>query len=145
MSMIDDKLVFSSGQAITTEGDHPSTKSVPLGSGKNAFDVPMNRQFEGVPVRLIIAARVKAPFGSVGAATLQVSIQTSPDDATWTTKLSGPVIPVADLVAGKYALREPMPLGDMNKYMRLLYTVGTADFNAGTIDAQIAMDAETNK
>ena len=79
-----------------------------------------------------------------GLTSLQVSYQTSPDNATWTDVELSPAIPLATLVAG-YPIKIPyrIPMGATGRYHRLNYVVvGTA--TAGTINAAFVASRQNN-
>jgi hypothetical protein len=80
-------------------------------------------------------------FGSAGAATLTVAVKRETDgtiDTDSTTVYTTPALAIADLTAGAWILRMPLPYNiDEDAYMGLLYTVGTATATSGTVDAWI--------
>ncbi len=94
---------------------------------------------------LLIYCGVNTTFTSGGNATMQVEIQTAPDNGSgapgsWTVlDLGTPLVPVASLVAGYEIFRTPMPLG-VQKFLKLSYIIGTANMTAGAIIAGIVLD-----
>jgi hypothetical protein len=80
-----------------------------------------------------------------GLTNLQVSVQASPDNATWTTISSGATVPVASLVAG-YQFKVPGSIeeGANARYLRLYYTVGGSNATAGKLTAAIVASRQTN-
>ena len=94
---------------------------------------------QGEPLYLNI--RVETAFGSAGAATLQVDVMRETDtdiDASSTTIYETGLIPVASLVAGYLILGMTLPINiDEDRYVGLLYTIGTAAMTAGTVNAWI--------
>jgi hypothetical protein len=104
--------------------------------------VPLTRDIgRGEEVDLSVA--VVASFNNLTS--LQVAVQTSPDNSTWTTKYSGKVVLLAELVAG-YQFKFPCCFdeGTDERYVRLYYTVvGTAP-TAGSITAGPVASRQTN-
>jgi hypothetical protein len=129
----DTNLVFSNQQPVTTST--ASTNVIDLGTTGTPFGatVPLVRDIGlGRPIELAVS--VGQSFA--GLTSLQVQVQTSPDNTTWTTVDSGAVIPAASLVAG-YLFSVPKRIEKANaRYLQLYYTVvGTA--TQGTINAEI--------
>jgi len=117
--MIDNSLVFSAEQAVTTTA--PSTNVVKTNGGD-------------VPNRLFLVVRVDTAF--TGCTSVAPSVET--DDASAfssaETVATFPTYPVASLTAGLLGII-PLPLG-LKDYLRMKYTVvGTA--TAGKISAFI--------
>ena len=83
-----------------------------------------------------IVIKVGAAF--TGLTSIQVNLQTSADDTTYTTVMSTAAIPVATLVAGYEFGFVTLPLQVPQRYMRLQYVVvGTGvlgDITAGFAD-----------
>lgn len=76
-------------------------------------------------------------------ATLTVTLETAPDDGSggigaWTPIESSGAIGVASLVAG-YKIPMQIPPG-VQKYLKLVYTVASANFTAGKLIAGIVLD-----
>lgn len=138
--IIDTSLVLSDQQAVTASS--PSTNTIDLGvtgtpfGATNALVRDIGR---GEPVDLSVS--VAQAFA--GLTSLQVSVQTSPDNATWTTVDSGATVPAAQLVAG-YLFRVPRLVENAGaRYLRLYYTMtGTA--TQGTINAAIVASRQSN-
>ena len=88
-------------------------------------------------------------FAAAGAATLQVQLQASVDNANWTTESQTDAIPKANLTAGaviKLPLGQQQPqsgsatptVSSIPRYYRLNYVVATGPFTAGTVTADLA-------
>lgn len=138
--ILDTTLVFSDQQAVT--GSAPSVNVIDLGSTGTSYggSAPLTRDLgKGQPIE--IAVSVGQSFA--GLASLQVAVQTSPDNLNWTTRDSGRVVSVSELVAG-YAFHVPNVIQSApDRFVRLFYTVtGTA--TQGTINAAIAASRQTN-
>jgi len=78
---------------------------------------------------------------STGSATVTVSLRRDTDstiDTDSTVIYTTPAIAKASLTAGAWILRMPLPYNvDEDAYVGLLYTIGTSDSSAGTVDAWI--------
>jgi hypothetical protein len=138
--IIDTSLVFSDQQAVTVSA--PSINTIDLGVTGTPFGAtnPLVRDIgRGEPVDLSVS--VAQAFA--GLTSLQVSVQTSPDNATWTTVDSGATVAAAQLVTG-YLFRVPHLVQNASaRYLRLYYTVaGTA--TQGTINAAIVASRQSN-
>jgi hypothetical protein len=117
--------------------DRPRPDRYPYGSS-----VPLTRDIgRGCEVEISVA--VTASFNNLTS--LQVGVQTSPDNATWTTRYLGEAVPLASLVAG-YQFKVPGEFeeGTDARYVRLFYTVAGTAPTAGTINAGIVASRQTN-
>ena len=143
--IFDKSLLLSDDQAITA--DAPSTNVIDLGAAGTPYGstVALTRDIgigEGSEVPLHVS--VTETFNNLTS--LQVQVQTSPDNATWTTIQGGKVVPAADLVAGyQFAVPAEFPEGTDDRYVRLNYDiVGTAP-TTGKLTAGPVMARQTNK
>ena len=123
--IFDHSLLLSDEQAIT--GDAVSTNVIDLGSAGTPYGsgVALTRDIgigSGVPMHV----SVNETFNNLTS--LQVQVQISPDNATWTTIMGGKVVAAADLVAGyQFDVPYQFPRGTKARYVRLNYDVsGTA-------------------
>ncbi len=95
---------------------------------------------------------------SGGGGTLNVKLQAAPDVAvthiptTWTTLAETGAIAVANLTAGQILARFPFlpafPAGLNPRYLRLVFTIGTAAFTAGSVASALVTtyrDDQANK
>ncbi len=138
--IIDNSLVFSDQQAVTASA--PSTNTIDLGTTgtPRLASAPLVRDIgQGAPIDL----SVSVSQGFAGLSSLQISVQTSPDNASWTTVDSGAIIPAAQLTTG-YLFEVPRRVQFAGaRYMRLYYTVtGTA--SQGAINAAIVASRQSN-
>jgi hypothetical protein len=104
--------------------------------------VPLTRDIgRGHEVEISVA--VTASFNNLTS--LQVGVQTSPDNSTWTTRYSGEAVPLASLVAG-YQFKVPGEFeeGTDARYVRLFYTVAGTAPTTGTVNAAIVASRQTN-
>jgi len=138
--IIDTTLVFSDQQLVTVSA--PSSNTIDLGATGTPFAAtnPLVRDIgRGEPLDLSVS--VSQVFA--GLTSLQVSVQTSPDNVTWTSVDTGAPIAAASLVAG-YMFRVPNIVQNAPaRYLRLYYSVvGTA--TQGAISAAIVASRQTN-
>lgn len=136
--MRDANLFFDEALALTSS--QASTNIIPLGpiDGGNA-----RRNIGEAGNQLYLELTVGTAFTSSGSSTLVVALET--DDATAfgsaATIFTSPSIAKATLAANK-KLIYALPPGAYEDYLRLSYTVGVADFTAGTITAEITMNPQ---
>lgn len=117
--MIDNSLVFSDAQAVTTTA--PSTNVVKTNGGD-------------VPNRLFLVVRVDSAFAGCTSVTPSVETDDASAFSSAETVATFPTYPVASLTEGMLGII-PLPLG-LKDYLRMKYTVaGTA--TAGKISAFI--------
>lgn len=136
--IIDGLLRLSDGQEVTT-GATPSTNVIDL---KTARDIGVGDD------DLEFNVMVGTAFTSGGSGTLAIAVQGSVDNSTFTTYVTTPAIAVAALTAGSQrVLKMPRRVAGaaMPRYVRLLYTVATADMTAGTITADLVHGAPASK
>lgn len=140
--MIFDKtLMFSDAQVITA--DAPSDNTIDLlATGSPYGGSPINKDV-GRSVHVPVSITINEAFNNVTS--LQVQVQTSPDNTTWTTIESGIVIPLSVLVAGhQVKVIDSLPEGTNARYVRLFYDItGTAP-TTGKVTAGVVMSRQTN-
>mgnify|MGYP000871811203 CR=1 FL=1 len=122
--ILDADLVFSNKQAVTATA--ASTNKIDLGVAGDA-----------IGQELTIHAVVDTAFATLTS--LTVSLETSADDSTWTTVLSGPAIARASLTKGASIFCVRVPQG-LSRYVRLKYTVGGSNATAGKVTAFASKD-----
>lgn len=130
--MLDANNLFEpvTGTAITASAD-----------STNTLDMLVNRDV-GAGAMLEIHVQTLQAFTAAGAATLQISLQGSTDNATFNDILVSPVYPKASLVAGIGLFRYTFPVYQLNetapgRYYKLRYTVATGPFTAGKLTAYL--------
>jgi len=126
--LIDKQNQFSDAQAVTSTGSTASTNIVDLGVARDIGGA--------VTEQLMLLCQVVTAFTSGGSATLQVQVQTSPDNSSWSTLAESAAIAVAALVQGYRFFENGVP-GPTSRYLRLNYVVGTAAMTAGKLDAAL--------
>lgn len=124
--MIDDKWVFSHEQAVTSTGDTESDKYVDTGIAD-----PNSGGASPKWINILVHTTVQGT-----SSTVAFSIVTSPDKSSWTKIWTSEAIPEADLVAG-YGRSIALP-PEHARYVKIVYTVGTAVLSAGKFHAYLA-------
>ena len=132
MSYIDQNLVLSDAQAVTTTA--VSTKSIDTITALRNIG-------SGEQIEVLVA--VGTAFTAGGAATMTVALQDSADNTTFADVLVSPAIAVASLVAGFEALRVRVP-ATTRRYIALNYTVATGPMTAGALTAVLELDRQDN-
>lgn len=122
--ILDADLVFSNKQAVTATAT--STNKIDLGAAGDA-----------IGQELTIHVVVDTAFATLTS--LTVSLETSADDSTWTTVLSGPAIARASLVKGASIFCVRVPQG-LSRYVRMKYTVGGSNATTGKVTAFASKD-----
>lgn len=137
MGMLDNECIFSNAQTFTATGDTPSTNVYDNGGTNGQSDNGQTSE------RLWINATVNTAFTSGGASTLQGVFQDSADNVTYADVVAGPVMPLANLIAGAVILQVQPPPGT-RRYWRLVYRTATAVFTAGAVDGYISESIQRN-
>ena len=134
--ILDGYLIFDSAAALTSTA-----------ASTNIFDLQNARDMGvGDDPALKLFCTVTTAFQSTGSSTLDVALQGSTDGSTWDTYLSLPQIAKSALVAGfrfgNVDWPRVAPGKSRPRYLRLYYTVGTADFTAGALSAMLVLDRQ---
>ncbi len=124
-------------------GDQPSANVIDVSQlASSASGLGRDVGIGGDPA-LELYVGIATTFSTGSSPTLQVRFQTAPDSSgspgSWTDLAMTPVLAASGLTAGTELLRIKIPAG-VQKYMRILYTVGTAAFTAGAVIAAIVLD-----
>lgn len=122
--ILDADLVFSNKQAVTATAE--STNTLDLGVAGDA-----------IGQELTIHVVVDTAFATLTS--LTVSLETSANNSTWTTVLSGPAIARASLTKGASVFCVRVPQG-LSRYVRMKYTVGGPNATAGKVTAFASKD-----
>ncbi|EAM9791082.1 hypothetical protein DYU29_19455 [Salmonella enterica] len=133
--ILDKLLMFSEKQAVTASA--ASTDVIDLGP------IDGTRRDIGAGYPLEFWATVDTTATAAGAATLNVQLQTSPDNSTWTTIYDSGALALAALTAGKRLFSAKVPAG-IQRYLRVNYTVGTGPLTAGAFTSGINLDVDNN-
>lgn len=111
--------------------------------GTNVIDLGVARNIGGsTHPTLELWAQITSTFlAAAGAATLQLLVETSPDNVTFATLASSPAVAKASLVAGyKFGINF---LPDVtSRYVRVSYVIGTNPGTAGTVTAGLVPSGE---
>ncbi len=99
--ILDKLLMFSEAQAVTASA--ASTDVIDLGP------IDGTRRDIGVGYPLEFWATVNTTAAAAGAATVNVQLQTSPDNSTWTTLTSTGDLALSALTAGKRVMSQKVP------------------------------------
>lgn len=133
--LMDALLLFDTATAITTSQDSYNTIDLSI-----ARDMGVGEE----PIRVL--AQVITAFTTTNSATLTVAFQGSTDDVTYTTYAQSRAYAAAELLAGRHLLQinVPRPGGTaaMPRYLKLVYTVGTGIFSAGTVTSALVLDRQ---
>lgn len=121
--MIDVLNMFSDGQAITASA-----------ASENVLDFGENGENCGEGTAVYLNIVVTEDFACGVAASLQVDLEDSADNAAYNDVLSSADIDKADLVKGKEILRVPLPDG-LRRYGRIYCNVTGGPFTAGKLSA----------
>lgn len=132
---IDSQETFSDGQSlVTATGDLVSTNIYDTGSSADV----------GIGEEMYLVVRVGTAV--VGAtSTTQVVLQTDDNTGFSSPKefpVTGALAPAA-LTANNYIAKYRLPIG-LERYLRVVYRVGTAALTAGTADAYLVKDVQAN-
>lgn len=133
--ILDKLLMFSEAQAVTAGG--ASTDVIDLAP------IDGTRRDIGVGYPLEFWATVNTTATAAGAATMNVQLQTSPDNSTWTTLYDSGTLALAALTAGKRLFSAKVPAG-VQRYLRVNYVVGTGPLTAGAFTSGINLDVDNN-
>lgn len=124
MAILDKQLEFSDAQAVTATA--ASTNVIDLDTAAP------NIGSSGTPIYAEV--RVNTTCTSGGSATIDAVLQHSTDNSTFTTLVAPAQVAVAAATAGTVIMRVPLP-AKHNRYLRINYTIGTANLTAGKFDA----------
>ncbi|EPN8565039.1 Bbp16 family capsid cement protein [Enterobacter hormaechei] len=133
--ILDKLLMFSEKQAVTASA--ASTDVIDLGP------IDGTRRDIGVGYPLEFWATVDTTATAAGAATLNVQLQTSPDNSTWTTIYDSGALALSALTVGKRLFSNKVPAG-VQRYLRVNYSVGTGPLTAGAFTSGINLDVDNN-
>ena len=133
--IIDYENELSSAQAVTSTGDTASTHHYDQGAAGDAYGE-----------ELYLNVQVNETVTSAGAATLRVRLETDDNSgfSSATVLYETAALPKADLVAGAQVSQVRLPKG-AERYLRVVYEVGTAALTAGKFDAVLVRNIQTNR
>ena len=137
--ILDAQNLFSTAQALTATA--ASTNVIDLGVARDIGTTGF------APAPSVVAQVITAML-SGGSSTLTITVQGSTDNSTFDDMVSTRAIPKASLTAGAlFSVKmPPLQIGQsLPRYLRLNYTVGTANFTDGTITAWLGLDVQRNR
>lgn len=158
--ILDGNLQFSGIAGIPTVGTGTTQGTAGMGddpmlaaitNSNNTVDL-LNARDMGIGDDPALKLLTVVSVAGAGGTSMQIAVQGSPDNATWTTMQTGPVIPLANLLVGTYLFATdlarivgPFPdrpgLQVLPRYLRLLYAaVGV--FTAGRFFGYLVLDRE---
>lgn len=135
--ILDQQLTFSDAQAKATgvfdsAADFDSTNIVDLSAAGDRLE------------DMYLVIRVDTAVQSAGSATVGFSLQTCATiNGTYSTLLSTAAIAKTSLTANTEVLKARVPLG-VKRFLKVVYTVGTAALTAGKFDAFLTPAVDTN-
>jgi len=108
----------------------------------DVLDLGVARDVGGaVTEKLMMLIQVVTAFTSAGSATMQVQIQTSADNSTYSILSQSDAVAVASLIQGYRFLENSVP-DITSRYLRIAYIIGTAAMTAGAITAAFVPDLQ---
>lgn len=133
--IIDNSVVLSDSQAITATAD--STNVIDLGAPGTPYGAPAAvEQDIGKGNRIDFAVNVTQAFNNLTS--LNISLQTSPDNSSY-TEIANHTYLLAQLGVGQLPFPAQIPIGVNARYMKLVYTVvGTAPTTGKIFAAPVA-------
>lgn len=131
--ILDKQNIMSEAQAITATA-----------VSTNVIDLGATGTDQGEPVNLLL--QVNEAFTAAGAGTLTITLETDDNESfsSATVLLSTGAIPKATLALGYQAAISFLP-ANVERYIRLNYTVATGPMTAGKITAAIVLGRQTNR
>lgn len=134
--MITDKLLmFSEAQAVTNTA--ASTDVIDLGP------IDGNRRDIGVGYPLEFWVLINEAATASGEATVNIQLQTSENNSSWSTIYDSGALAKATMTAGKRVVSAKVPAG-VQRYLRVNYSVATGQLTAGKFTAGISLDVDAN-
>ncbi|MCK8788013.1 hypothetical protein M0638_27020 [Roseomonas sp. NAR14] len=135
MTIMDALNTFDNAMALTVS--RASTDTMDLG---------VSRDIGITETPLLLLFQFTTLPTAAGAATVQVDLQTSPDNSTWTTiQSSGPVAYTA------FTARDPAGgirmavTGPTQRYVRCNYTIAAGPLTAGAVTASLVRDRDMQR
>lgn len=131
--ILDKELMFSEAQAITTTA-----------ASTNVIDLGADHNLGGKVIELFVTT--DAAFQSTTTSTLTVALQTDSTSAfsSATALFTSAAINKSALTSNTMQVRVAVP-HTTERYLRLNYTVGGADFTAGAVTAGLVLDVENRR
>lgn len=137
--ILDKQLMLSEAQAFTAQAEAISTNVIDLGADQLGA-----RGAGGSLMELF--ATVQTAFTSAGAATLVVLVEDDMDEAFGSARalFTSATLALATIAVAGYSLVNMRLPVDVQRYIRVTYTVATADMTAGAVDAGLRLEGDSN-
>lgn len=135
--LLDKTLMMSDAQALTSTGAAASTNVIDFGADA---DIAV-----GTPIEFFV--QVVEDFDSAADNTTLALVLQADDNSAFSsakTLVSVAATAQAALVAGATLYKGKIPYGG-ERYMRVNYTIGTADATAGKVTATLALDVHNRR
>jgi hypothetical protein len=130
--ILDNQAMYATAQAVTAVGDTASTNVYdhgPGNAGPGAGD-------------MWLFGKTNAAFTTGAGGTLQAVLQDSADNSTFAdVQTLTPVLAVAALPANRIIFQVRLP-GNLRRYSRIAWRVGTGVMTAGTVTAGAVEDVD---
>ena len=135
--LLDGLLLFSQAQDLT------ALAAGTPGASTNVLDLLNPRDLGVTDPLMVFGVFNVLPASGTGGATFTAALQTSPDNATWTTvETFGPVTISNVTAQAPYAFRQQLPItGVFYRYLRMLYTASAA-FTGGQFESGLALEVQ---
>lgn len=142
--IIDTQEQFSSGQTlIVGTGDTVSTNI--LDTNPTGIPATPQNHDEGVGEEVFLNVRIGTAVASA-TGTLELVLQTD-DNSSFSSPTEFPLnaaLGAASYPANTFVYRGRLPIG-LERYLRVVYRVGTAALTAGTVDAFLTKDTQAQR
>lgn len=135
--LLDNELILSAAQAVTSTGDTASTNVYDTGGANGQNNIAMTEE------NLWLSVIVNTTPTSGGSATVQAVLQDSADNSTFADVIAGPALAYTSATAGTVLLQVQPPIGT-REYLRVVYRIGTAALTAGKFDAYFSNTIQKN-
>jgi len=133
--LLDTQATYSNAQAFTATGDTASTNSYDHGPGDPGPGLD----------DIWLVVQTDAAVVSAGGGTVQIVLQDSADNATFAdVRVLTGALAVAALGASKTLVRARFP-GNLRRYTRVVYRVGTAVLSAGSFSAFVTPNVDNQQ
>ena len=126
--------------------DPTGTAITATAASTNILDLGCQRDLGIGDPKLEVEIVIQQTFAAAGAATLNVQIQSSVDNVTWSTLVESSAIPVANLTQSRKILRmdlpadQPVLTAGIGRYLRLYYVVASGPFTSGQVLAALVLN-----
>jgi hypothetical protein len=131
MAILDNELIMSNAQEFTT-GANASTNSIDFG-----------RAGAGYNKKVLVTVNTSVTSGGAGTVAIAVQHDSVTGFGSAETLFTTAALAKTTLVAGYKVLEYTLP-AEVKRFVRVLYTVATADLTAGKLNAWVDDAQQTN-